>query len=159
MNVMKKAHEMTKEFFNRVPSSKMSYAGILKENLKQAHKEFKTMQLTTEAQLLKADTIAKFEKRIEELHAIMNGPDAEKYMVVCGDEHPMPINFDAENPKWPWTNVEGATKWNSRQFAEANAVKVVNGNKQVGKAVRVDHHCQWDAQQLCKLINDLNAAK
>lgn len=88
----------------------------------------------------------------------MSGPDAQKYMVVCGDEHPMPINFEAENAKWPWSSVEYATKWNSRQFAEANAVKVVNGNKQVGKAVRVDHHCEWDMQNLCKLINDLNAS-
>lgn len=111
------------------------------------------------AELLKADTIAKFEKRIEELSAILKGPDAQKYMVVCGDEHPMPINFEATDPKWPWTDVEGATKWNSRQFAEANAVKVVNGKNQVGKAVRVDHYCEWDMQNLSKLINDLNAAK
>lgn len=156
MNVMKKAHEMTREFFKRVPSSKMSYAGILKENLKQVHKEFKAMQLTTEAQLLKADTIAKFEKRIEELSAILKGPDAQKYMVVVGDDHPMPVNINAENPKWPWTNVEGATKWETRQGAEFNAHKLVNGKKEVGKAVRVDHHCEWDMQNLSRLINTLS---
>jgi hypothetical protein len=41
---MKEAHKATKEFFQRVPSSKMSYASILKENLVTAHKEFKAMQ-------------------------------------------------------------------------------------------------------------------
>lgn len=44
MNVMAQAHKMTREFFKRVPSSKMSYAGILKENLIITHKEFKVMQ-------------------------------------------------------------------------------------------------------------------
>lgn len=156
MNVMAKAHELTKA---RIAGGTIySYAELMKRHLVQAHKEYKAMQNQTPAELLKADTIAQFEKRIEELKIILNGPDAQKYMVVCGDEHPMPINFEAENAKWPWSSVEDATKWNSRQFAEANAVKVVNGNKQVGKAVRVDHHCEWDMQNLCKLINDLNAS-
>ena len=48
MNVMKEAHRMTREFFKNVPSSKMSYAAILKENLKQAHKEYKAMQKPVE---------------------------------------------------------------------------------------------------------------
>ena len=41
MNVMAQAHKMTKEFFKKVPSSKMSYAGIFKENLVLAHNEYK----------------------------------------------------------------------------------------------------------------------
>lgn len=162
MNVMAQAHKMTKLAFERSScglSEKMTYREVFSRALKAAHKEYKAMQLTTEAQLLKADTIAKFEKRIEELSAILKGPDAQKYMVVVGDSHPMPVNINAENPKWPWTNVEGATKWDTRQGAEFNAHKLVNGNNEVGKAVRVDHHCEWDMQNLCKLINDLNAAK
>lgn len=157
MNVMAEAHKAVREAFANVGHGiKLEYRPLFRAALKDLHKKAKEMQ--TQAQLLKADTIAKFEKRIEELHAIMNGPDAEKYMIVVGDAHPMPVNINAENPKWPWTNVEGATKWETRQGAAFNAHKLVNGNKEVGKAVRVDHHCQWDAQQLCKLINDLNAA-
>lgn len=158
MNVMAQAHKNTKALIAQLDYVELSYRSVFAAQLKIAHKEYKAMQKQTPAELLKADTIATFEKRVEELRAILNGPDAQKYMVVCGDEHPMPINFEAENAKWPWSSVEDATKWNSRQFAEANAVKVVNGNKQVGKAVRVDHHCEWDMQNLCKLINDLNAS-
>lgn len=43
MNVMSIAHKMTREFFKRVPSSKMSYRGIFKENLVAAHKKYKAM--------------------------------------------------------------------------------------------------------------------
>lgn len=159
MNVMAQAHKATKALIAELYYVKLSYRSVFTAQLKAAHKEYKAMQLTTEAQLLKADTIAKFEKRIEELSAILKGPDAQKYMVVVGDAHPMPVNINAENPKWPWTNVEGATKWDTRQGAEFNAHKLVNGNKEVGKAVRVDHHCEWDMQNLAKLINDLNASK
>lgn len=155
MNVMAQAHKITRATVDAAPV-KLEYRPLFRAALIDLHKKAKEMN---QVELLKADTIAKFEKRIEELRIILNGPDAQKYMVVCGDEHPMPINFEATDPKWPWTNVEGATKWNSVQFARSNASKVVNGNQQVGKAVRVDHHCEWDMQNLCKLINDLNAEK
>lgn len=150
MNVMAKAHKITRATVDASPV-KLCYRSLFKAALKDCHKMNKA------AELLKAQTIAQFEQRIVELQIILNGPDAQKYMVVCGDDHPMPINFDAPNAKWPWASVEKATKWNSRQFAEANASKVVNGNNQVGKAVRVDHHCEWDMINLSKLINDLNS--
>lgn len=110
----------------------------------------------TPVELLKAQSIAQFEARIVELQAILNRPDAQKYMVVCGKDHPLPINFDAVNSKWPWANVEGATKWNSIQFARANATKVRNGNGEYGVAVRVDHYCEWDMGNLSRLINQLS---
>ena len=145
MNVMAKAHKITRETVNASPV-KLSYRSLFVAALKDCHKMNKQ-------EMLKAQTIAQFEQRIEELKIILNGPDALKYMVVVGDEHPMPVNFESVKL---WSNIETATKWNSRQFAEANAAKVVNGNNQVGKAVRVDHHIEWDMQNLSKLINDLN---
>jgi len=153
MNVMKKAHELTRNAMAQVDKSicVITYKQAFSVYLREAHR------MNKEAQTLKAQTIAQFEQRIVELQMVLNGPDAQKYMVVCGDDHPMPINFEAKDPKWPWSSVEGATKWNSRQFAEANASKVVNGLQQVGKAVRVDHHCEWDMINLSKLINDLTA--
>lgn len=156
MNVMAQAHKDTRNHI-ALSSASFHYGKLFAFYLKRAHKEYKAMQAQSPVELLKADTIAKFEQRLVELKAILNGPDAQKYIVVCGDEHPMPVDFEATDPKWPWSNVEGATKWHSRQFAEANARKVVNGNQQAGKAVRVDHHVEWDMQNLCKLINDLKA--
>lgn len=156
MNVMAKAHKTTRECFAIAPvgsvTASKSYREVFTLALKQAHQEYKAMN---QAELLKADTIAKFEKRIVELQTILTTPVAQKFMVVCGDEHPMPIDFEATNPKWPWANVEGATKWSSIQFARANASKVVNGNNQVGKAVKVADHIEWDIANLQKLIKDL----
>lgn len=151
MNVMKKAHELTRQAMAQVDKSVcvITYKQAFSVYLREAH------NMNKQAELLKADTIAKFEKRLVELKIILTTADANKFMVVCGDEHPMPIDFDAPNPKWPWANVEGATKWNSVQFANANASKVVNGNAQVGKAVKVADHIEWDIANLQKLIADL----
>lgn len=156
MNVMALAHKATKEFFASVTETGLSYAKVLQIKLRVFHRENKAMKAQAEA--FRLDTIAKFEKRVVELKIILNTPDAKKYMVVCGDPHPMPINFEAENAKWPWAQVEEATKWNSIQFANANASKVVNGNAQVGKAVKVADHIEWDIAQLEKLVNELKSA-
>lgn len=156
MNVMAQAHKEAR--FIMSTGVNTTYRVVFKGALITAHKEYKAMNEADKAvALLKADTIAKFEARVVELKAILNTTDANKFMVVCGDEHPMPINFEAENAKWPWTNVEGASKWNSVQFANANASKVVNGNAQVGKAVKVADHIEWDIANLEKLIKDLKA--
>lgn len=152
MNVMAQAHKEAR--FIMSTGVNTTYRVVFKGALITAHKEYKAMN---QVELLKADTIAKFEARVVELQNILTTPDANKFMVVCGDEHPIPINFEATDPKWPWTNVEGATKWNSVQFANANASKVVNGNAQVGKAVLVADHIEWDIANLEKLVKDLKA--
>jgi hypothetical protein len=110
--------------------------------------------------LLKTDTIAKFEQRVEELnHYILTSGEISKWIVVCGNEHPMPVNFDAPNPKWPWVKVENASKWDSQRVARIKAQSVVNGNNQVGWAVLVADHVEWDIANLQKLIADLKAEK
>lgn len=152
MNVMAQAHKLTKA---RIAAGTIyTYAELMKRHLIQAHKEYKAMQNDPVA-LLKADTIAKFEKRIGELKTILTTPVAQKFMVVCGDDHPMPVDFETADPKWPWASVETATKWNSVQFARSNASKVVNGHKQVGKAVKVADHIEWDIDNLQKLVKAL----
>ena len=154
MNVMAQAHKATKAFFanaNAEIKAQFSYALVLKANLVEFHKMNKAQMKAEQIAAFKADTIARFEKRIAELKIVLNGSDAQKYMVVCES---LPIDF--EHAKG-WGNVESATKWNSRQFAEANASKVTNGNKQGGVAVRVDHWCEHEIQELCRLINEINA--
>lgn len=152
MNVMAQAHKDCKA---RIAAGNPNrYADLFRVALRQAHKEYKAMQNDPVA-LLKADTIAKFEKRIDELQIILATPVAQKFMVVCGDDHPMPVDFETADPKWPWASVETATKWNSVQFARSNASKVVNGHKQVGKAVKVADHIEWDIDNLQKLVKAL----
>ena len=116
------------------------------------------MNQAQQVMMLKADTIAKFEQRVVELQEAA-AQYGKKWIVVCGDEHPMPVDMESKNPKWPWAKVENATMWSSPQFARANAEKVVNGNKQVGKAVLVADHIEWDIANLQKLIADLKAEK
>lgn len=150
MNVMAQAHKATKAFFanaNAEIKAQFSYAWVFKANLVEFHKVNKEQQAK---EMFKADTIARFEKRIAELSEIAKGDDSEKYMVVCEG---LLIDFEHEKG---WGNVESATKWNSRQFAESNARKVVNGNKQGGVAVKVAHYCQHEMQELCRLINEIN---
>lgn len=160
MNVMKEAHKAVREAFANVGHGiKLEYRPLFRAALIDLHKKAKAMQAQSPAELLKNDTIAKFEARIVELRSVLHSQDAYKFIVVCGDEHPMPINFEAKDPKWPWTNVEGATKWRSIQFARANASKVVNGNSQVGKAVMVAEHIEWDIANLQKLVKELKEGK
>lgn len=158
MNVMAKAHKTTRECFAIAPvgslTASKSYREVFTLALKQAHQEYKAMN--TQAELLKAQTIESFEKRIVQLKAILETPVAAKWMVVCGDDHPMPINFESTQM---WANVETATKWSSPQFARSNALRVVNGNNNVGKAVQVSSHIEWDIANLEKLIKDLKAEK
>jgi hypothetical protein len=102
----------------------------------------------TEQQKLIAHFIETSEKRIIQLEALKL-EFGHKFMVVCGDDFPLPINFDHASG---WGNVETATKWNRIQFARANASKVVNGLDQVGKAVLIADHIEWDIAQQKKLI-------
>lgn len=156
MNVMAQAHKATKEFFASVTETGLSYAKVLQIKLRVFHREYKAMK--SQVELFKAETIAKFEQRIVELKAFLETPEAAKYMVVCGDAHPMPIDFEKADGNF-WANVETATKWNSVQFARSNARKVVNGNREVGKAVQVADHIVWDIAQMEKLIESMKAEK
>lgn len=147
MNVMAKAHKITRETVNASPV-KLSYRSLFVAALKDCHK------MNKQAELLKADHIAKFEQRVVELKAMLETPVADKWMVVVGDDHPMPVNFESDKM---WSNIETATKWASPQFARSNAQRVVNGLNQVGKAVQIRDHIEWDIGNLTKLINDLKA--
>jgi hypothetical protein len=154
MNVMAKAHELTRNAMAQVDKSVcvITYKQAFSVYLREAH--YMNKQERQAIELYKADTIAKFEKRIEELK-ILAPSIGHKFMVVCGDDHPMPVDFEAKDPKWPWALTENATHWNSVQFARANAQKVMNGNKQAGKAVLIADHIEWDIAQLVKLIDSL----
>lgn len=148
MNVMAQAHKEARSLI--AVRLNITYRMAFRLALIKCHEEYKELKAAREA--LRLDTIARFEKRIEELKIILNGPDAQKYIVVCEG---LPINFESTNGNWT-ANEESATKWNSRQFAEANARKVRNGNKVAGVAVRLDHQCEYQMQEYCRLINLLN---
>jgi hypothetical protein len=105
----------------------------------------------TEQQKLVAHFIETSEKRIIQLEALKL-EFGHKFMVVCGADFPLPINFDHASG---WGNVETATKWNSIQFARANASKVTNGKQEGGKAVLIADHIEWDIAQQKKLIAQL----
>lgn len=150
MNVMAQAHKAAKEFFASVTETGLSYAKVLQIKLRVYHREYKAM---SQAEQLKAQTIAQFEKRIEELKEA-NEKFGHKWIVVCGDAHPMPINFESDTSNF-WSNVEGCSKWASELFAKSAARRVVNGNQEVGKAVLMTNHIEWDIANLEKLIKDL----
>lgn len=151
MNVMAEAHKAVKAVIANAPLGiKLNYRALLKAALTDMHRKNKM----TPVEAFKADTLAKFEKRVLELNELIKTPIADKWIVVCGDEHPMPINFNSETNNF-WSDVENATKWSSPQFARVNAQKVVNGNDQVGKVVLVSDHIKWDIEQLERLINNL----
>jgi len=159
MNVMKRAHELTVRRHNAKLLNGINpapYKVLFAIALKDAHREYKAMNDKNAVALLKADTIAKFEQRIIELNEA-GAQYGYKWMVVCGDEHPMPVNMHAENPKWPWCKVEDATFWSHEKWAALEAEKVRNGNGQFGKAVLVDDHIKWDIAQLQKLIAAIKA--
>jgi hypothetical protein len=151
MNVMKEAHKITRATIEASPV-KLEYRSLFRAALCDFHKKAKAMN---ESAKLKAHFLAQFEQRIVELHEA-NAQYGNKWIVVCGDDHPMPINFESTTDNF-WSNVEGASKWSSRQFAQANATKVVNGNQNVGSAVLVSDHVAWDIANLQKLIADLKA--
>lgn len=152
------AHKMTRECFALVSEEarkQMSYAKLFRAALIDYHKEYKAMQKDEAIALFEADTIAKFEKRVAELQAIKETPLAKKWIVTCGNDHPMPINFDAPNQSWPWANVETCSTWNSPQFARANASKVRNGKGELGQAILMADHIEWDIANLQTLINGM----
>lgn len=157
MNVMAQAHKATKAYF-AANASDLTYRIVFVIELKSAHKEYKTMNDVNAVALLKAETIAKFEQRILELNEA-GAQYGTKWIIVCGDDHPMPVNFHASNPKWPWCKVEHATMWSMQWAAEDKAKLVVNGNGQAGKAMLVDDHIAWDIANLEKLVKELKAEK
>lgn len=140
MNVMAKAHKMVKGLLAKITARYVGqYAAMLKVALKDAHKEAKSM---------KNDMLARLNARLEKLKMILNSNIADRYMVTCDN---LPINMESGRT----TNIENASNWASRQFAEANAVKVKNGRGTQGVAVLVRHQAEYEMQNVCHMINEL----
>lgn len=144
MNVMKEAHKATKEFFQRVPSSKMSYHAIFKENLKTAHKEFKAMQEANPFIKMIKDC----ENRIAELEAIEH---RDGYIVVIGDKIRLPVKEHSNG----WTRVENASIFWYVEDARQLAVRVRNGNNEVGQVVKKNDQINWEISEQQKLLESM----
>lgn len=156
MNVMAQAHKATKAkiAFNNANGVKSApYSVIFKTKLRQAHKEYKAMQIDP-MEAFKRDTIAKFEKRLNELKALHNAEGVENQYIVTVEN--MAVDFNAK-ARMPFSGIEGATKFESKEHAELEAKRVKNGNKVGGVAVRLDHQIEFEMQGLCRLINEINA--
>lgn len=150
MNVMKEAHQIIRETIAACPSVKLDYRSLFRAALIDLHRKYKAMQKEQALMLLKAETTAKWEARILELKAYAATPAANKWLVTCAG---MPVDFEAVNQSWPWAQVEGASQWNSPQFARANAEKIRNGAGEYGMAVSVSEYCESEIVKLTGLIN------
>lgn len=144
MNIMAQAHKATKEFFQRVPSSKMSYRAILKENLITAHKEFKTMQEANPFVKMIKDC----ETRIAQLEAIEH---RDGYIVIIGDKIRLPVKENSNG----WTRVENASIFWYEEDARALAVRVRNGNNEVGQVVKKNDQINWEISEQKQLLKSM----
>lgn len=121
MNVMKKAHEMTKVVKENASEwPKGSYARILKEMLKHYHKEFKAMQLTKDQEKLLAikhfeDAIASTLEHFEKLGvndyyiAVENNAQLNDYTILAHK-----VEGDTSSALG-WSNYAGALITNGNQ--------------------------------------------
>lgn len=110
MNVMKKAHEMTKVVKENASEwPKGSYARILKEMLKHYHKEFKAMQLTKDQEKLLA--IKHFEKLgVNDYYiAVENNAQLNDYTILAHK-----VEGDTSSALG-WSNYAGALITNGNQ--------------------------------------------
>lgn len=153
MNIMAQAHKDTRSYMAQqaiMQVAQKSYKVVFAAMLVNCHYHYKAEAMKKEQalMLLKADTTAKWEARIAELKAYAETPAANKWLVTCGG---LPVNF--ESVKWPWAQVEGASQWNSPQFARANAEKIRNGAGEYGVAVNVAEYCETEIAKLTDLIN------
>lgn len=157
MNVMAQAHKMTRQVMAKTDKSVcvITYKQAFSVYLRAAHQEYKAMQKDQAIALFTADTIAKFEARVATLEAYAETPDAKKWLVTCGG---MPVDFEPVNQAWPWTDAEKASKWNSPQFARANAQKVRNNAGEYGIAVNVGEYCKAEIVKLKELIRNMKTA-
>lgn len=155
MNIMALAHKKTREVVAACLPAKVSYRSLFAAALTDYHKEYKAMQKEQAVAMFTADTIAKFEARVVALQAYAKDRDADKWLVTCGG---MPVDFEPTNQAWPWADAEKASKWNSPQFARANAQKVRNNAGEYGVAVNVGEYCQAEIVKLKELIRDMKTA-
>lgn len=144
MNVMKEAHKATKEFFQRVPSSKMSYHAIFKENLKTAHKEFKAMQEANPFVQMAEDC----KVRIAQLEAIEN---RDGYIVVIGADARLPVKEHSNG----WARVENASIFWHVEDANYLASRVVNGKGENGVVVKKIDQINWEIAEQKKLLEHM----
>ena len=154
---MAQAHKLTKLAFKNtavaVGSAKLTYREVFRIYLKQAHKEYKAMN--NPARALALQTIAKFEKQLDELSAMLKVEGVEDQYIVTVEN--MPVDFNATT-RMPFSGIAGATKFTSEEYAEQQAKRVRNGNRVGGVAVRLSHHIQYEMQELCRLINEIRAS-
>ncbi|ANA49181.1 hypothetical protein PMW_56 [Pseudomonas phage phiPMW] len=151
MNVMAKAHKAAKTA--KALGSTIAYRELFRVALKQAHKEYKAMQIDP-MEALKLDTIAKFEKRLNELSELLKVKGVEDQYIVTVEN--MAVDFNAK-ARMPFSGIEGATKFDSKEHAELEAKRLKNGNKVGGVAVRLDHQIEFEMQKLCQLINEIKS--
>lgn len=149
MNVMKKAHEMTREAMSKVDKSVcvITYRQALAVYLRAAHQEFKAM---TPVEKFKAQSIAQAEKRIAELKAI---DTVDGFIVVVGDTVRLPI----EENKGGWATVENASIFWYREDAQRLAGRCVNGLKEVGQVVKKVDQIAWEISEQEKLIKTMKS--
>lgn len=125
MNVMAQAHKATKAFFQRVPSSKMTYQGIFKENLIQAHKEYKTMQAQKTIKLAVIGLTLEVEKDATWFSLEGTATDSEGNKIVIGEggSHAYVVQHGADwyfNYNNGFTNIDlYACRWTDFDVKES----------------------------------------
>lgn len=152
MNVMTKAHQMVKALIAKLsPKARYvgQYAQMLKLALKEAHKEFKTMQKEiSPLEAWKAEAINVAEKRITELKSIEN---KDGFIVVVGDSIRLPL----EEVQGSWCKVERASIFWHREDAQRFAGRVRNGSNEVGMVAKKIDQIEWEISEQQKLIESL----
>lgn len=152
MNVMAKAHNDTKSLIAKMSPEGQAqvkadrlYRRMFAINLKQAHKEYKTM---TQANDWKTKVIADAQARVVELEAIET---TDGFIVVVGDNIRLPL----DEVQGKWCKVENASLFWYKEDAQRFASRVVNGNNEVGQVVKKIDQIKWEIEEQQKLIDNL----
>ena len=144
MNVMTKAHALTKQ----VIQAGDNYAATFALCLKQVHMEANPMKAAINQMI---DSATQYIARLEAFKAT----NPVGYIIVTGSGR-MPVQFDSDSAKV--SSIENANRFNDLRIAKAKGRQITNGCQETGVAVYVTEQVEWEIGQQEKLIADLNNA-